>query len=140
MELSEGYYKQSGPDDSMEFSRSEVDIKLLNSDRWNFSYKKWEVYKAFVCFEENEDIFKVRPVVVISENGDEVTCYKCTSKRHENESYYQKYPIEDWELAGFSKPTYIYLTSKVIINKEFFYHKLGKLKSTDINNLQEIGI
>ena len=141
MELTEGFNKSFIADSTMEFSRPEVDSMLLKSDRWNFSYKKFEVYKVFVAFEEDEDIFKVRPVVVIRDNGDTVDCYKCTSKFHKDrDNYYTRYPVEDWELAGFTKPSYICLDSKVVINKDFFYQKMGKLKSNDIDNLQEIGL
>lgn len=140
MNLTEGFNKEFISNSDLEFSREEVDRKLLSAERWNFNYTKFEIYKAFVSFEENEDIFKVRPVVVITDKGDTVDCYKVTSKRKDGESYYQKYPIEEWELAGLTKPCYIILTSKVEISKDFFYKKLGKLKSTDIDNLKEFGL
>lgn len=140
MTLNEGFNKSFVPNSDLEFRREEVDRKILSAERWNFNYKKFEVYRAFVSFSENENIFKSRPVVVITDKGDTVDCYKVTSKRKDGESYYQKYPIEGWELAGLSKPCYIILTSKVEISKDFFYDRLGKLKSTDIDNLKEIGL
>lgn len=140
MQVTEKLNETFVADSDREFSRHEVDNILLSSERWNFNYKKFEVYRVFVAYEDYEDTFKSRPVVVVKDKGDTVLCLKCTSKRKDNETYYQKYPIENWEIAGFTKPTYICLTSTIEINKDFFFKKLGKLKSTDIDNLQEIGL
>lgn len=140
MELTEGFNKEFAVDSDREYTIAEVEADLLRAETWNFNYKKFEVYRAFVSYQENEDIFKSRPVVVVKDKGETVLCLKCTSKRHDGNNEYIKYPIEYWQIAGFTKPSYIDLTSTIEINKHFFRKKMGKLKASDIEGLESMGV
>lgn len=122
------------------YTRAEVEKNLILCNRIDFSYKKFEVYKAYVVFSDDPNSFKSRPIIVVRDNGDTVTCLKCTSKRYRTDNYWEKCPVEDWIYAGFTKPSYIILKEKLEINKRFIFKRIGKLKSEDIQNLQEIGL
>ena len=132
------HYKDD--DSDYEYTKAEVERNLILCNRLDFNYKKYEVYKAYVAFTDNEDIFKSRPIIVVRDNGDSVTCLKCTSKRYDTDSYWEKCPIEDWVHSGFSKPSYVILTHTIEINKKYIFKRLGKLSSEDIDNIREIGL
>lgn len=136
------HHKSSGyvANDRQTFNHYEMQKMLLMAPRWNFDYGKFETYKVFVAFTDQEDTYKPRPVVVLKDNGDTCTCFKCTSKKHEGESYWDKMDIEEWSWAGFDRPSYIIPKETIEISKDLFYKRMGKLQKKDIQNLQEIGL
>ena len=127
-------------DSTYVFTKAEVEKNCILCDRIDFNYRRYEVYKAYVAFSEDENQFKTRPIIVVRDNGDTVTCLKCTSKRYQHESYYDKCPIDAWAYAGFTKPSYIVLKSKIEISKKYIFKRLGKLLAEDIEKLHEVGL
>ena len=131
-------------DDAREFTRSEVEKELiLYKGGHVFGFKKFEIYRAFVAFEQDTNTFKTRPIVVVKDKGDTVLCLRCTSK-HKTYNPYIQYPVRDMESAGLNGSkngeSYIDLSSTIEIKKFYIYKRLGKLSSEDIEQLQDIGI
>lgn len=96
-----------------------------------------DVYLAFVSWGNNG---KTRLILILQYDTRTVSFYAITSKYHNKSKAMQsvRYPIEDWESAGLSKPSYVAIDNKYTILKfgEQFI-KLGHLSDRDKIGLRD---
>ncbi|WP_125588252.1 type II toxin-antitoxin system PemK/MazF family toxin [Companilactobacillus jidongensis] len=97
-----------------------------------------DLYIANVPFDEVSKS-KLRPALVVDVSENYVLVFKITSK-YENKSTNIKktyYPIQYWEEAGLMKKSYvdIHKNYKIIRSAVFSRPPIGRLKTTDINDL-----
>lgn len=97
--------------------------------------KKWEIYWAYVEFDDKKK-GKKRPVVIAEDNPNNeepIICYKCTTTINTKGSY----QIEKWELAGLESRTAVILNKTVALSLKDFGNKKrkGTLRFCDIQRI-----
>lgn len=95
--------------------------------------KPWEIWWAYVAFEDEPD-GKRRPVLILESGEVYAVALKITS--HEARSLWGEYEIVQWETAGLTKPSTIRVTRRLQLREEDLHEKIGDLQLIDIANLK----
>lgn len=97
---------------------------------------RWDIWLAKVEFEENND-FKIRPVLIINNNQCYVLSLKITSHtpRVGQDGGYQ---IICWEKAGLAKPSTVRISKRITLPAESFIKRIGRLEQIDCDNILKI--
>jgi len=96
--------------------------------------RKWDIYLAYVKFEDIEG-GKHRPVLVLEDGAVfPVECLKMTS--HEPRS--GEYALIKWEDAGLRKPTTVRIGKALQLEEGDFIKQIGRLSAIDISNLDAL--
>lgn len=70
--------------------------------------KPWEVWLAYVRFENHPDVGKVRPVVVLDDEASAIIVAKVTTAQpHDRYTYCE---LADWKIEGLLRPSRIQVT------------------------------
>lgn len=94
----------------------------------------WEIWWAYVAFEDDVDCGKERPVLVL-ENGDVyVIALMITS--HEERNMYGEYDVTKWHSAGLKNPSTIRITRQLMLEESDLIYKMGDLQPFDIAMLR----
>jgi hypothetical protein len=94
-----------------------------------------EVWFAKFPYEENKNIKKSRPVIVLDVQTLEVLSVKVTkTEPRENDEY--DTPILYWEDAKLRFKSTARISKTMYLSKNEFSRKLGDLHSVDLNNIQ----
>lgn len=99
--------------------------------------KKNEIASTFVYFSDGMS-GKPRPVLILSDDGDNVEFFKLTTKFENKSSKIQRkyFKINDWKEAGLYKPTWIDTVPVTSIPKGLATFKpIGELSLSDIQQL-----
>ncbi|WP_242347400.1 type II toxin-antitoxin system PemK/MazF family toxin [Mucispirillum schaedleri] len=99
--------------------------------------QKWEIWLAYIRFEDNPDKSKLRPVLVMDKENMYILSFKMTS-HIPRQNYYGEYPIKYYKDAGLVKPTVIRLSKKLLLLENEFVNKIGRLHPFDINEVNKI--
>ena len=92
--------------------------------------EKWEIWNAYVAYEEDGNITKERPVLIYNVvSDDNIIVYKMTS--HDARSD-RECEVRKWAEAGLDKKTVIRTDKILRLTKRHFTSKRGKLQSIDI--------
>ncbi len=92
--------------------------------------EKWEIWDAIVAYEEDDNVSKIRSVLVYEVKDDNnIIAFKMTSheKRNARECEARK-----WKEAGLDKETVIRTDKVLRLKKTNFKNKRGKLQFVDI--------
>ena len=98
---------------------------------------KWDIWLAKVAFEDAPEITKNRPVLIMDNMQCLVLSFKITSHTPRT-SYKDEYQIIEWQKAGLLKPSTLRISKKILLPKDSFIFKLGKLQPIDKNNVINI--
>lgn len=99
--------------------------------------QRWEVWKAWVPFEEDPDILKPRPVLIIDNNEIFILSFKMTGTAP-RENFIGEYRLNDWREAGLTKPTTVRLSKLLRLNRNAFIKKYGRLSNLDKSNIENL--
>lgn len=99
--------------------------------------QKWDIWLAYVRFEDSPDEAKLRPVLVIDKKDIYILSFKMTS-RLPRQNYYGEYPIKYYKDAGLVKPTVVRLSKKLLLLENEFDKRIGRLHPFDINEINKI--
>lgn len=86
--------------------------------------QKWDIWLAYVRFEDSPDEAKLRPVLVIDNKDIYILSFKMTSHLP-RQNYYGKYPIKYYKDVGLVKPTVVRLSKKLLLLENEFDKKLA---------------
>jgi len=96
---------------------------------------KWEIWNAYVSYEEDDNIRKERPVLIYNYiSDDNIIAVKLTSHDARNE---RECEIRRWKEAGLDKETVIRTDKILRLRKSNFISKRGKLQTVDIFRFQK---
>lgn len=99
--------------------------------------KQWEVWSAEFAFEDNPNISKSRPVLVL-ENKEFYPILAAKITKHSTRSnYLGEYTIKEWREIGLTFPSTIRLSKRLLLQEVDFKYKIGKLKPIDVIGVQE---
>lgn len=99
--------------------------------------KQWEIWSAEFAFDDNPNISKTRPVLVL-ENKELYPVLAAKITKHASREYYPgEYEIKDWKSAGLKVPSTIRLSKRLLLQEVDFKSLIGKLKPIDIIGVQE---
>ena len=98
---------------------------------------KWDIQLAKVPFEEDNNIIKKRPVLILDNKVSVILSFKMTSKNPRN-NFAGEYKIIEWEKAGLRKPSTVRCSKLLKLNEEYYIKYIGKLQIQDIKNIQII--
>lgn len=101
------------------------------------SLNKWDIWLAKVAFEDEPNIIKNRPVLVMDNTDCLVLSLKITS-HSPRMNFKDEYQILKWKEAGLLKPSTLRISKKLLLPKESFIFKLGELHNIDKNNVINI--
>ena len=90
---------------------------------------QWSVWTARVYFEDQPEVYKVRPVVIYNETAFCCTSLKVTSKE-KNDCFHV--PIIQWSKAGLDKPSWIDVSKTIRLPKEQLIEEIGVLDTEDV--------
>ncbi len=90
---------------------------------------QWSVWTARVYFEDQPDVFKVRPVVIYGDKVFVCTVLKVTSREKSNRFHIS---IRQWRAAGLDKPSWIDVSKVINLPKEQLIEQIGMLDAEDI--------
>lgn len=96
----------------------------------------WEIWFADVKFEDNANLSKRRPVLVLSNNIVYILSLKITSKPP-RDNYYGEYELVKWKEAGLDKPSTVRISKKLKLFERDFSFKIGRLAPIDILNIMK---
>ncbi|MDR1262599.1 MAG: type II toxin-antitoxin system PemK/MazF family toxin [Oscillospiraceae bacterium] len=99
------------------------------------AFKQWEVYWAFVPFDEGHG-GKDRPVVVISSGKDARAVALFLSSRRPNNSY--DVEIIDWLKSGLTEKTYTRAARRYALEELHAHYKMGRLMRLDQIRVAEV--
>lgn len=104
--------------------------------------KKKEVWFVDYPYEDNPDLSKVRPVVVLDviEDNLEVLSVKVTSKppRTDNDVLdFYEVPLFDWQKANLSKPSVARISKITLVQRDAFLERIGIVSEKDWNNIKK---
>lgn len=103
-------------------------------------FRRWEVWLAKVVFEDQPDIVKIRPVVIIDTEkyeGVYVLSYKVTGQPP-RDNCFGEYVLQKWQECGLDCPSTVRLSKKLLVPEGDFVRRLGKLDKTDIFAIREV--
>lgn len=93
--------------------------------------RKWEIYLAYVPFEDIPG-GKPRPVLVIDDNNVyPICCLKMTGTPRSGE-----YTLVRWQNAGLHKETTVRIQKRLMLNSSDFIKRIGILDPVDIVSIE----
>ncbi|MFR3484719.1 MAG: type II toxin-antitoxin system PemK/MazF family toxin [Clostridia bacterium] len=93
---------------------------------------RWEIWRAWVKFEDDPSQGKPRPVLVMDcQNRVCVFAFKITTHAPRN-NYPNEYTVVNWEESGLDRPSTIRGGKYIQIEEQHFIKKLGRLSASDI--------
>lgn len=96
----------------------------------------WEVWFALFPYEENPDVLKPRPVIVLDTQTFEVLSTKVTSHNERDEDPYDV-PILHWKESGLKHKSVARVAKTIQLDKDKFKYKIGTLKEEDQKRIEE---
>ena len=100
-------------------------------------FARWEVWWAYVEFEDRPEEGKIRPVLIINDKETYVFVLKMTS-REQRESDPLDYAIKRWEHAKLDKPTTVRVGCLYQLQYRSFVERIGRLHVSDIYEIQKL--
>ena len=94
--------------------------------------KEWEIWFASFPYEDNPQIVKKRPVIILNVAPIEVLSVKVTSHDIRDSDVYDT-PIEHWKDAGLDKPSIARVSKTMRLDQGNFEFKIGDLDTEDQN-------
>ena len=91
--------------------------------------EQWSVWTARVYFEDQPEVFKVRPVVIYGNRAFICTALKVTS-REKNDRFH--IAIRQWAAAGLDKPSWIDISKVIQMPEDQLIAQIGTLDTEDI--------
>lgn len=101
------------------------------------SLNKWDIWLAKVAFEDEPNLIKNRPVLIMDNTECLVLSLKITS-HSPRANFKDEYQILKWKEAGLLKPSTIRISKKLLLPQESFIFRLGELQNIDKNNVINI--
>lgn len=98
---------------------------------------KWELWFAYVKFEDDPYKLKERPVLILDNNTAYILSAFITSHIPRS-NYFGEYAIKEWKAAGLKKASTIRLSKRLPLVEEDLIYKIGKLHPIDILSVQRI--
>ncbi len=99
----------------------------------SISVKRWDVYLAYVGFEDTED-FKTRPVLILGETALLLDALMMTGQLPRPGEYALKY----WSEAGLNKQTTVRISKRLRLSEEAVIKKIGSLHPADILEIEKL--
>ena len=97
---------------------------------------RWEVWLATVYFEDDPNIAKERPVIVIDVTASDIyVAIKVTSSPPRSGDS-KEYPIRNWGYAGLNKQSTARCSKILRIPRSEMIHYIGTLHPVDIMEIQ----
>ena len=96
------------------------------------SPQRWDIWLAYVPFEENDGRYSRRPALVFQFHSEtnEWFAFKMTSHAPRS-NFPGEYAVQYWREAGLTKPTTIRLSKRFLLGEADFICKLGTLHPAD---------
>ena len=92
--------------------------------------ERWEIWNAYVEYEEDSNIRKERPVLIYNPiSDDNIIAFKLTTHEIRND---RECEIRKWQEAGLKKETVIRIDKVLRLTKNNLISKIGKLQIVDI--------
>ena len=93
------------------------------------SKEQWSIWLAVVYFEDNPNVFKERPVVILDDHNAFCLSLKVTSQKKDSRYHVE---LKQWKLAGLDKPSWVDVSKKLMIQENNLIKRIGKLDMEDI--------
>lgn len=90
---------------------------------------KWEIWLAKVAFEDQPEVVKNRPVLILNKNEAYILSLKITKHIPRNSNEYR---IVKWREAGLDVESTIRIGKRLKLKETDFIHKIGTLQAIDI--------
>lgn len=100
-------------------------------------FYKWDIYWAKVEYEENSNIFKVRPVLIIDKFTAYILALKIT-KQSPRYNFEGEYEIQKWKEANLPQPSTIRISKKIKLDPNDLKEWIGQLRPIDRRNVENI--
>jgi len=98
---------------------------------------RWEVWWAYVDYEDKPDAGKVRPVLIVNNKETYVFTLKMTShEKREHDSY--DYELKQWQHANLEKPTTVRVGCLYKLEHSSIKERIGRLHVVDIYEIQKL--
>ena len=98
----------------------------------------WEIWWAYVEFEDNPGIGKIRPVLVYQTDGKSLVLSLKMTTHEARPGYAGEYEIIDYAGAGLKKRTVIKCSKAMWLSRSSFRNRIGLLQPMDIMNVMNI--
>lgn len=98
----------------------------------------WEIWWAYVEYEDQPGVGKRRPVLVYQNEGEHLVLALKMTTHPVRPDYPGEYEIIDYTGAGLKKATVIRCSKALWLGKSDFYSRIGMLQPTDIMNVINI--
>lgn len=105
----------------------------------DFDVRPWDVYWAYVPFEEKDGTIKHRPAVIvqIDQQNERYAAFKTTSQPPRS-NFPGEYEIIEWKGAGLKKASVLRLSQPIELNPRLLGRKIGTLQRADRVNVYRI--
>ena len=98
----------------------------------------WEIWWAFVEYEDQQGIGKKRPVLVIPGNDSPLIMVLKMTSHSPRGNFKGEYQLIDYKSAGLKKPTVVRCSKIMSMDEKSFNDKIGILQPRDIMNITNI--
>lgn len=98
---------------------------------------RWDVWIATVKYEDNPNLSKIRPVVILDSRAMFTLSLKGTSQEP-REKCFGEYVLKYWKEAGLKKQTVIRCSQPIQLRDGDFKFRIGTLDPVDIFNIKMI--
>ena len=98
--------------------------------------KQWEVWFAKFPYDDNPNIIKERPVIILNVETLEVLSVKVTTHEVRDEDEFDT-PIIYWKNAGLKRPSIARISKSINLSPENFVNKKGDLHNDDRQTIME---
>lgn len=98
-------------------------------------FRQWEIWRTDVAFQEDADISKKRPALVLTVTGKDSAVGLYITSQSPRPGY-RDFPIESWKDCGLEKPSVIRLDKTVPMNSDVCLSKVGELDRNTILRLR----
>jgi len=90
----------------------------------------WEVWIAKFPYEENRNIIKGRPVIIVNIDPLKILSIKVTTHTPRDDDKYD-IPIIEWKEAGLREASTARIGKSMLLSPDKFIYKIGKLQDND---------
>jgi len=101
---------------------------MTRSGRSTMHYKAWEVWLAYVKYED-KPVAKKRPVLIVPDSNGSLMMVKMTKHEPRNDFEYE---VVKWHTAGLTTKTTIRTGKNLKISDTTLIHRLGNLDPVDV--------
>jgi PemK-like protein. len=97
-------------------------------------FKKWEIWRARVVYDDDIRQYKNRPVLIYDDQKIYVLSFKITSHAPRS-NFPGEYRIKQWHIAGLDGESTVRLSKAIHLKDQDFIGQIGRLHRSDITGI-----